>query len=370
MIETKHLIAAAALVAATACAVDPDDRIGTIEQASGEEDCAEHDCGGNAASMGIGISFHDAHKTLLNDAGVRLVGFRKAGQRLELAVEGDELVGWKGSQKLQQLQLSGARLVFARGDDTFVVRIGRPATSEPGWKLIEFWAVPQERISAYQFVYHRLGPGEPIDNESVTDWAPLCAETLAAGDRETTQYIGDAVSWAIVFAGDRYDAATKTVSTDPARVDGWFNIACLGTAVAKMHLFRYSEAGTPLNQLPTTQLERQALLKAITGDECGTGHSFTHDGHQVGYMDRRGWVHPFDVNGPDIESVESLWTAQGARCLDEPRLEKEEGHEIVEAIRRECGGRLPPTCTSILHGNRAQWTHVAGVHAITVNPRP
>jgi hypothetical protein len=146
--------------------------------------------------------------------------------------------------------------------------------------------------------------------------------------------VGHNVPFALIFAGDRYDAVHKTVKIDPPS-SCWFNIACAGSAMAKMHLLRHTTAGSDADHA-TTQPQRQTMLKMITDDICGTGQSFTVDGENVYYEDMWLW-HPFAaVPG----SIEAMWGDQGALCLDEPRRQREDASTLAR-IGHVC---KPPSC--------------------------
>ncbi|HEY7371953.1 MAG TPA: ADYC domain-containing protein [Polyangia bacterium] len=129
---------------------------------------------------------------------------------------------------------------------------------------------------------------------------------------------------AIVFAGDHYDTAEKTVSKIDEK-KGWFNLACAGTAPYKMHMLRHTEAGsitpdgTPRN---TTLPQRTAMLKAITADYCGDGRGWTGDGTPLYWADAQGfyqWPSANILGEPDSRGIEAIWGPTGALCLNTPR---------------------------------------------------
>lgn len=113
--------------------------------------------------------------------------------------------------------------------------------------------------------------------------------------------------WFVLIAGETYDPVTHQVHADPA----WVTLACAGQAAAKMKLLGYHAAG-PRQSTPD---ERQATLRMITADYCGTGTSFTTAGAQVAWRDSANTVDP-----PFTEStLEAMWGPNGAICLDTPR---------------------------------------------------
>jgi ADYC domain len=60
-----------------------------------------------------------------------------------------------------------------------------------------------------------------------------------------------------------------------------------------MHLMRHTNAGALTADghiaYPTTTAQRQAMLKMLTADYCGTGRSFTVDGQALKYGDSGVW---------------------------------------------------------------------------------
>jgi hypothetical protein len=235
----------------------------------------------------------------------------------------------------------------------------------------EFWVDPAP-VPTYTFKY-RLGksppqyPG-PDDREG---FESLCAgKHLDAESRRNHPNAGDE-QVAVLFGRDRYSARDKTVTVNRGD-ECWFNIACAGSAVAKMHLLRHTEDGSDATHV-TDQGQRQTMLKTITDDICGTGRSFTQDGEDVSYADVRGW-HPLPTA---LGTIEAVWDQNGAVCLDEPRREKEEPG-IRTSINAECAKRWPglgcaapagpPSC-SALGLNPSTWTTNPGArYGISVNP--
>lgn len=172
-----------------------------------------------------------------------------------------------------------------------------------------FWAGTREPVATYVLTY--TTDAQPVPQ-------PLC--TVGANE-------------AILFGGDRYDAGTKTVTATGAAAAGWLNIACAGTALAKLHLTRHTEAS---QETATTAAERQAMLKMFTGDVCGDGTSFTVPGQPLLWADAKGLT-SFTAAPA---SVEAVWSDRGAVCLDQFRLP-----EVAAAIAAHC--KLPPPCSSV-----------------------
>ena len=155
------------------------------------------------------------------------------------------------------------------------------------------------------------------------------------------------VNEAILFAGDRYDSLDKTVVATGAAASGWINVACAGTALAKLYLTRHTEA----SQITvTTRGERQSMLKMFTADICGDGTSATVHGQPLLWADAKG-ITTF-ASAP--ASIEAIWNDAGAVCLDTPRRPELASSIAARCPRQTCGGATTP-------GGRG--------HAISANPR-
>jgi hypothetical protein len=180
-----------------------------------------------------------------------------------------------------------------------------------------FWAGPAGSVPTYTLSYTSATQSDP---------QPLC--TANSND-------------AIIFAGDRYDAEHKTVIATGDVTAGWFNIACSGTALAKLHLTRHTEASQVMK---TTAVERQAMLKMFTADVCGDGTSFTVHGQPLLWAD----ANHLTSFGQPAATLEAVWTERGAMCLDTPRRP-----ELAGAIAARCGQL--PKCTDqrgyVISGN-------------------
>jgi hypothetical protein len=81
----------------------------------------------------------------------------------------------------------------------------------------------------------------------------------------------------------------------------------------------------------TTPTEREAGLRSIRADYCGTGKPFTKDGTMIDWEATAGWLW---VDGPG-EDTEAIWTDAGAMCLTNPRLMS------LDYINQFCA---PPPC--------------------------
>ena len=152
---------------------------------------------------------------------------------------------------------------------------------------------------------------------------------------------------AITFEGDHYDAEHKQVwETEPK--EGWFNFACAGTAVAKMHMLRHTRAGSIVPSGPakaTSLLQRTAMLKAITADYCGDGTAWTGDGTPLQWTDSGRWFPTPPLNLAAMEHlglIEAVWGPDGALCLNTPRRQT----KVPGLVYVEPPPGTTPACTA------------------------
>jgi hypothetical protein len=153
---------------------------------------------------------------------------------------------------------------------------------------------------------------------------------------------------AVIFRGDFYDDAYTVRTTPPADYDDdVFNISCLGTAISKLHLFRHTSASrvTPSDPPPPAVPQRQALLRLLTADYCGIGHPFTVDGTPI-RLRFDSSLAPTDPSlfalspSSSIDSIDALWTGDGATCIGTPRL---------AASASAILGKIQTTCREARH---------------------
>jgi hypothetical protein len=189
---------------------------------------------------------------------------------------------------------------------------------------VEFWLGPKERIETYRLVY--TAPDTPGET-------PLCNDPPDDGGSGTPPW--QRPLEAILYTGDRYDALQKRVIVD-RESRGWFNIACAGSVLAKLHLTRHTTAGSN-DDYATSQAQRQAMLKMYVSDVCGTGHAWTKKGTPLHWTNNRGWG---DLDGNEF-AHEALWDENGAVCLDVHRLGTL--YDNPDGFRGECS---IPACPS------------------------
>ena len=175
---------------------------------------------------------------------------------------------------------------------------------------------------------------------------PLTTHVLVwAGDVQRHAVCTTGANEAILYAGDRYDARRMTVTATGAAADGWLNIACAGTALAKLYLMRHTEAS---QEVATTRAERQAMLKMLAADVHGDGRSFTVAGQPLHWADAK----QITRFGAPTGAVEAVWNENGAVCLNVPRIAALEG-----AISAQ--GKRPPRCE---HFDALPQGHVVSAH--------
>jgi ADYC domain-containing protein len=389
------------------CPDDPNNRpkgeatrsVGTAAKAQ-EPDAPDTTCGTwlcqtNAASLGDGLYFHelDFSGNFANDAGIKYVGFQLSNQVLAPEVDDKGIVGTIAGDpatKLAGNNVADAVITLERESNgqRYEVRIVNPVGK------IRYWVAgdpPAEAINTYELLYRK------IDQKG----NPRCAwRSLCTARDVSSEWSAMGSTHALIFSGDRYDPHTRMVSILDAKRDkkasDWVNIACAGSAAAKMHLLRHTETGSltfswtspstgktypPQGVAPpyrTTLEERQAMLRMITDDICGTGHTFTRDGESVYYADVLGW-HPFQTP-VNVTSIEALWGPNGAICLTQARREKECVGSTCQA-RAAClgkpAGKLIPDCTSfgLTPATWPNWRQIPlpsgiTVYGISANPGP
>jgi hypothetical protein len=310
-------------------------------------------CNYNAASTGDGRIFHDmdlAPVPVANSGGLRITGAKWQGLTVTLKVADDldKLVAHDAAgQIIPDAILPG--LVITLSDE--LDRKSYLTLESMG--RIDFWiqhtpgeANPGEGIpgvpiaaTTYQFmVTSELFPAKrPF---------PLCkGENIPASEGW-----GARVYDALIFRGDRYAPDTAEITTG---IDSWINIACAGTAIAKMHLLRHTLAGSE-GPFATTRDQRQAMLRMLRADYCGDGMAYTVDGHPLRYADEWGWHHAsIDLSQASQRSlVEGVWSHKGAVCLDRPRM--------VQRSEIRCT-RPIPACPP----NLTRWSELG--HVVSVN---
>lgn len=312
-----------------ACEMDPRDEVGTDSYGiSGTGSCPQWGCGANTATVNqvaLGEFNLDGQQ---GDSGFRFVMFQNAlGLPMSLAVQNGQFVatGLLGT-RYQGSQLIGSRLIFEN-----LSNLSLHVVVILGFGYVDSWTQPVTQVPAYHLVSATIGVdlssglfnevcGAPV---SIAGLTPLAAH------------------YAVLVAGERYDADTKEVVASGSQAARWVNIACNRSALAKMTLLGYHPQRNPA----TTTAQRQATIKMLTAAYCD-GTSFTQNGEPLRWHNRTGTAVPA-AGAPGEASLEAIWSENGVLCLDTPRL-AEEYPGIVEEIEEVCGAL--PLCSD-LSGN-------------------
>jgi len=271
-------------------------------------------CGSNSATVD-GVRFWELHPNLPNSSGVSVVevldGFGDDAGTLRV-VDG-ALAGVKNAT-VYPLFKNGRIIVYVEDSKTYhQLTVEEHATAK-------YWVAPNATIPMRT---SRIVATLLDENmEPKRDPEELCPDAAPGGLPD---------GHFVVFSGDRYEADRKTVKTGKDAGE-WINIACDGSAPMKLHANRHtSDSGD--SPYIATNAERQAMLKMYVADYCGEGEEHTVNGHPLEIINDKSWAPSlspgFVIKGKNqflgltsVESVEAVWDADGALCLDEPRYAK------------------------------------------------
>jgi hypothetical protein len=347
---------------------------GTTSSALGVGDpgCPEWGCGMNSPTLADGAVFDelDASMTEPDRHGIKIVTAKQAGHEVKLRIDRHFIIATAtdGSGLVfQHGGLVGTLIDLDRNGMRYQLKIDGVQEQS-----LRFWSGDTKEFVPFYRILVKL----PLDNQFK---APICMP-----DKPLEKVWGPVVHSAIAFTGDRYDPQLKTV-IDADRGTSWFNLACAGTATAKMHLVRHTNAGAwtaatwspgadvldPGAPYRTDVGQRQAMLRMYAASYCGDSLAFTVDGQPLLYDDENHWYAPpagvprltVAADGtvsPAGASVEALWTADGAACVNAPRLVS---RSIVPCLN---GASPLPQCTPDVV---KQWVFDPGAkHVISANP--
>lgn len=337
----------AVLALLVGCTDVPQESTLTAYAQYGIGNCPEEDCGLNTGTVN-GVYFSNLSLAKkLNTSGVQLIGFDllPAGMT-QLDVVNDRFVAYNAdrSQSRWGQNLVGAELKVLVNKEEFRIKITQVHLSDPpGW-----WAANNNigRLETYELQWRNPNALPPSSPSTLTQ---LCRAEPAAGG--TLQFD------AIIFEGELYKDDTKQRYV-PLASEGWFNVACMGSAVAKEFMMRHTQVSKPPID-NTSPAERQALMNAWTANYCGDGVSFTKTGEPLRMRDNKKWIHPasgwsweYDIGHepdgelPQLVSYEAIWNETGAVCLNTPRREDKEA-DIYDTIVAHCEevGHPLPTCS-------------------------
>lgn len=372
MTHRNLLLCFGILVVSGSCVETTTEPIARAPRGGAGDPCSqEWRCGANSPVIDTDKGFHDLNLDgLPNDAGMRLhsPALMWNEQGFDLAIEDGRIVGrTEGRTALARDALRGAEIWI----DT--------DTASPAYKI----SIEQVHTIPFPFPYgstdelevYVFGWRAASDPTSVGNLCRNPPRHLSGGSHDTRAYaelLGMDPDDALVFAGDRIYDATKTMSKDPD--PGWFNIGCAGHTVAKLHLTRNTLASETASVPAASHAKRQATLKLLVADYCGTGRSFTVPGQPLEWKGQPGDARDSYFTTP--ATLEARWNRNGATCVSVPRMVVStlksareyypSAADVWEEIRSECD---LPSC-----GESLDWGHlIAGDEfevRISANPYP
>ncbi len=298
-------------------------------------DCDSWGCGSNTP-IALGAPIEGVHLFgEPNGKGIRLIhGSLRGGgcgDDASLDVQGGALLGRDAEG---QVVCQGQDVVGATFD--LEVRVGEE-TLQASIQIAEMGEV---------FPWHIVGEPVPLPTYLMVEeqtGTPICPQDeawmepwqLAALDPDLAVPWGTPTRHAVLVRGETYDGTYATVELTGEEGADWFNIACSGTAIAKMRLLGYDPAaGT------SEHTERQATLKMITAKYCGWT-SFTERGMPVRWQSTSGTQYHGTPAPAQVHEIEARWGEQGPVCLSHARAWRE-GHELPDAIADYCLGMGEP----------------------------
>jgi hypothetical protein len=250
-----------------------------------------------------------------NEAGLHLIGFVDANdQQFALDVSGAEL---RAETATGQLVAAGGGLVGWRirlenaDAETLDIHIRGFSNS-----AVTSMANHAMKLSGYAMAYQDPDGSERFFN--------VCPDV---------KYNPDDIA-VTVLGGETYDSGAKTVNEATSR---WFTLACRGEAAYKLKALGYGPNFTG-GTIPSTVAERQATLKMITADYCGTGHSHTEQDTPIQWSDTRGSVTVGPTPGSQLEAY---WDSTQALCVSAMRRPLLD----LECMDLPACGAVPPVGT-------------------------
>lgn len=296
------------VLALAACVESPEPELGTSTEALSP--CPKWGCGENSPLMGpYGEHEYEWTGTQPNSEGSYVVGLFKSGVMYRPRVIGAQLIAEAADGTLlfgAALQGSHFLIRTPTGEyKIFIMKVTPRASSN-----VRFWVGAPTQLETYELRYLKV-------SRIATHPEPLCRNPPErdAGEGTPTR-MWHAPLEAILYTGDRYDADRKEVIASSYAASGThFNIACAGSALAKLVLTRHATVGVSSTH-PSTADERQTMLKVYTCDVCGDGQSWTEQGTKLHWQNTKHWS---DFTGTEF-AQEALWGPDGAKCLSTHRL--------------------------------------------------
>jgi hypothetical protein len=291
-----------------------DDELETAQvgqEAGGVGGCTPVLCGENSAICG-GFPFYELDQTgtvAAPGSGLRITSFSKANIQLDVRVIGARLTGrtpWGGV--IENGALAGAVLVVENAAGVgFQIRIDTVTVppAQPYWELgddgtlLETYAMKVKPVLGGKGRWENLCPIAAPSNLPQEPW-------------QLPPY------HALIFRGDRYDAATGEVIATGDAVGPWFNIACAGDRIAKAGAIRHAEFAQATGFL-TTPAQRTTAIRMFGAAYCGAaGEAYTETGIAIDWANIGGWNELEEDAEP--WNVEAIWKDGKAVCLNNPRF--------------------------------------------------
>lgn len=190
---------------------------------------------------------------------------------------------------------------------------------------VETWEVQNpSSVVTYKMVWHELEDAEQLEEDLVLGesicplqraWMDPGQNPRSAGPQVQRP---DANGWdeendhLLIVHGETY-LSDGTILNSGAQATEWFNLGCVGSALAKMRLLGIN----PILQQGELAY-RAATLKMLTGRYRGE-RSYTSPGMPLHYQHVNGkqfWGQPF---APISPHVEAYWAFNGATCVSHRR---------------------------------------------------
>jgi ADYC domain len=213
-----------------------------------------------------------------------------------------------------------------------------------GLVVPELWVDGSPRGNAYDLRYR------PSTSDRSGPWKAFCGSTEASVPWRGTSGL------AFIFRGDDIDPTTNSVST--SHDEASFSMACAGDPIAGLYMAGHSAASDP-NKV-TSESDRQAMLKMLAGDYCGTGVSYAFDTPPEHFVDATGRLPPL-ADAPTAKTLEAVWTDKGAVCLQNPRFPEQANQIAAACSLPRCDQLLPDGIPGLLK----QWQQLG--HVLSAN---
>jgi len=329
----------------------------TVASAFSSGPCPPAGCSTNSPVIDNLIGFHDlsligtpatAPGTEPDDAGLGIVAagearraqIVQAGKSYDLSVVDGSFIGTCGPlcPPLMGKDLVGATITL-----TYAAKPAYVMTIETVRTMRYF--LGGGTVDAYTLTWQPLGGGS---STNVCNNIPLIDKLLRElpDDAFRAQELMGMEPWeTVVFEGDKIDQATKTM--DKVADDSWFNIGCASHLLAKLRLTRNTVHGQAPG-LSDAWEQRQATMKLLAADYCGTGDSFTVPGQLLV------WQGDLMRYYRTPATIEARWTERGAKCISQPRMLQPTSAlgastfpDVWTSIKNTCGRRTPPKCANV-----------------------